>query len=100
MDDYESPVVEKLRRTKVYRPAWGRRINRWHDEVGPLHLLNEDNSPACGAKYFTMGGMLRQENQGGLPKCKKCLLIEAKRRTACPATSSTRTSIPSSGSSR
>ena len=40
------------------RLAWGRRITNTRDEEGPHHLLNEDNSPACGVSYFTMTGLL------------------------------------------
>ena len=35
---------------------WGKRLNRWHDEVGPFHLLREDGSPACGCSYFATTG--------------------------------------------
>ena len=33
--------------------AVGRLCNRWHDEVGPVHALRADLSPACGVPYYT-----------------------------------------------
>jgi len=59
-------------------PRWGRLLNRWHDETGAFHILKEDNSPACGARYFASTGtypMLPQESQ----KCRRCAAKEVSR---------------------
>ena len=50
--------------------AWGHRLDRWHDERGPLHLLRDDNSPACGARYYAMAGAT--PDPAGHAKCRTC----------------------------
>lgn len=56
------------------RNRWGRRMNKWHDEVGPLHLLNDDGSPACGSSYYTTTGTVTVTEGTDTPEgcCKRC----------------------------
>ena len=54
---------------------WGRMVNRWHDEVGPCHLLKEDNSPACGTSYYASSGAI---HPGTSWKCGNCKRISVK----------------------
>lgn len=55
---------------------WGRRLDRWHDEQGPFHLLRDDGSPACGASYHTTTGpypRVPSEHE----KCRRCKRIKS-----------------------
>lgn len=55
--------------------VWGKCVNRWHDEVGPAHLLREDGSPACGVRYYvTSGG-----EPDPVTKCRRCLRLKEKK---------------------
>lgn len=58
---------------------WGRMLNKWHDEVGSLHLLKPDGSPACGTRYFASGGAYPEDEAKTAPKCRRCGAIYAKR---------------------
>lgn len=55
---------------KPLSDLWGRMLNKWHDEVGPFHRLRDDNSPACGASYYTSGGAQHPPSEGH--KCGNC----------------------------
>lgn len=57
--------------------GWARRINKWHDEVGPLHLTTATNKPARGAKVYAMG--MDVVRYAGAAVCAKCQKIYDKR---------------------
>lgn len=62
-----------------YHPStkWGYMISRLGDQGRVAHLLEPDNSPACGANYYMSAGASRfvPERQ----KCGRCQLIEQRR---------------------
>ncbi len=55
---------------------WAKSVNRWHDEVGPLHLRNDDLSTACGARYYACAGSVPGDTG---PRCARCVRIAVKR---------------------
>lgn len=58
---------------------WGKRMNNFHDEVGPFHLLKDDGSLACGASYFTTTGPYPNQDMTGRACCRRCLKIAVKK---------------------
>jgi hypothetical protein len=58
--------------------AWGKLLDKWHDEVGPFHLLRPDGSPSCGASYFTSSGPYPYPEQDCYPRCDRCRVIAQK----------------------
>lgn len=58
--------------------TWARNVNKWHDEIGPYHLRNPDNSPACGARYFSCNGAA-DHKPSDHEKCGLCRRVERKR---------------------
>lgn len=57
--------------------GWGRRLDKWHDEKGPFHLLTASNAPACGASFYSMTGAHPHVTEH--QKCKRCLAITRKK---------------------
>jgi hypothetical protein len=58
--------------------AWGKLLDRWHDEGRIFHLLDAYGAPRCGTSYFTSTGA----THGPFPLancCKRCVAIARKR---------------------
>ena len=55
--------------------GWGYMMNRLHDQLSVAHLLRGDNSPACGARYYTSAGPCEVHPSS---RCRNCLRIEAR----------------------
>lgn len=52
--------------------GWGVLLDKWHDQGRTAHLLRGDNSPACGASYYTA----TRTDTRGMHRCKRCERIE------------------------
>lgn len=72
----EHPALSSLiARTAAW--GWGVLLDRWHDEGHTAHLLQADNSPACGTRYYTA---TRRDVQG-MTRCKRCERLSARSAT-------------------
>ncbi len=60
------------------KERWAPVNNRWGDAIGLAHLLRENNSPACGAPYYSCSGPYEGSDQ--MAKCKNCERLAASRR--------------------
>ena len=49
---------------------WSCAMTRWLDQINTAHLRKEDGSPACGARYYCMGGPF--DGIDRVPKCRNC----------------------------
>lgn len=54
-------------------PRWARRLNKWNEETGPLHMLGANDKPVCGAKIRGAGGYVGL--MANVPGCQACLKI-------------------------
>lgn len=83
-DPYQRVTDRSTGRVQYYRHdgahatyGWGVFVDRWHDEGRVAHLLRGDNSPVCGAIYYTATRYTAtRRDPGGLYKCKRCERIE------------------------